>query len=442
MQVTETLSDGLKRAYDVVIPASDLASKLDHELNDMKGKVRINGFRPGKVPLAHLKRVYGRSVMADLVQKQIEEANKQIVDGGNLRLAMQPKIELSKEQSDIEAALEAQRRSRLQGRTGSAAAVRTRRFRRHRAGAPGRRRHRRGGRAARSAHGRLAPHLHRPHRGRGGRAGRQAHRRFPRQDRRRGFRGRQGRGHRGDPRLQQLHPRLRGGLIGVKAGETRTVAARFPDNYANSALAGKDAVFDTTVKTIAKAEALAIDDEFAKSARLRIARGHVQERARAHGGRLRARLARARQAPPARRAGQALHVRRAAAGWSIRNSARSGRRSSASSSRPARASPTRTPPRRRRAPNIWRSPNAACGSGLVLAEVGRAAEVQISDEEMTRALIERARAFPGQEQDVWDYYRNNANAFAELRAPIYEEKAVDHVLASPRSRTARCRPRN
>ncbi len=107
MQVTETLSDGLKRAYNVVIPASDLAAKLDSELADLKNKVRINGFRPGKVPVAHLRRVYGRSVMADLVQKEIDGANKQIVDSGNLRLAMQPRIELPTEQKDIEAALEA-----------------------------------------------------------------------------------------------------------------------------------------------------------------------------------------------------------------------------------------------------------------------------------------------------------------------------------------------
>ena len=66
--------------------------------------------------------------------------------------------------------------------------------------------------------------------------------------------------------------------------------------------------------------------------------------------------------------------------------------------------------------------------GLVLAEVGRQAEVKIADEELTRALIERARAFPGQEKEVWDYYRNNPAALAELRAPIYEEKAVDHIL--------------
>jgi trigger factor len=66
--------------------------------------------------------------------------------------------------------------------------------------------------------------------------------------------------------------------------------------------------------------------------------------------------------------------------------------------------------------------------GLVLAEVGRNANVQISDDELTRALIERARAFPGQEQEVWNFYRNNQGALAELRAPIYEEKAVDHIL--------------
>ena len=87
MQVTETLSQGLKREYAIVVPASDLASRLEAQLADMKTKVRINGFRPGKVPVAHLKRVYGRSVMADLVQETITEANKQIVDEHGLKLA-------------------------------------------------------------------------------------------------------------------------------------------------------------------------------------------------------------------------------------------------------------------------------------------------------------------------------------------------------------------
>ena len=107
MQVTETLSQGLKREYNVMVSAGDLATKLDSQLADLKNKVRINGFRPGKVPVAHLRRMYGRSVMAEVVQETINAANKQIVDDNGLRLAMEPKIELPAERDAIDAALEA-----------------------------------------------------------------------------------------------------------------------------------------------------------------------------------------------------------------------------------------------------------------------------------------------------------------------------------------------
>jgi trigger factor len=107
MQVTETLSQGLKREYSISLPASDLATKLETQLTDMKAKVRVNGFRPGKVPVSYLKKVYGRSVMADLVQELINSANKQIVDEHGLRLAQQPKVELPEDQDSLNAILEA-----------------------------------------------------------------------------------------------------------------------------------------------------------------------------------------------------------------------------------------------------------------------------------------------------------------------------------------------
>ena len=107
MQVTETLSQGLKREYDISLPASDLAAKLDGQLAELKAKVRINGFRPGKVPVEHLRRVYGKSVMADVVQEAIASANKKIVDDNHLRLAREPKVELPGDQATIDAALEA-----------------------------------------------------------------------------------------------------------------------------------------------------------------------------------------------------------------------------------------------------------------------------------------------------------------------------------------------
>src|SRR5580704_3068581 len=107
MQVTETLSQGLKREYNVSVPAGDLAAKLNGQLAELKTKVRINGFRPGKVPVEHLRKVYGRSVMADVVQEAIASANKKIVDDNQLRLAREPKVELPTDQAAIDAALEA-----------------------------------------------------------------------------------------------------------------------------------------------------------------------------------------------------------------------------------------------------------------------------------------------------------------------------------------------
>ena len=145
--------------------------------------------------------------------------------------------------------------------------------------------------------------------------------------------------------------------------------------------------------------------------------------------RLRARLAREGQAPAARRARQALCVRIAGGAGRPGVRVRSGRRSSASRRRRGAASPTRTRPKRPRAPNIAGSPSAACGSGSCSPKSAPRAEVKVTDEEMTqRADRTRARLSRARRKQVWDYYRNNNQALAELRAPIYEEKVVDHIL--------------
>src|SRR5581483_6996440 len=83
MQVTETLSQGLKREYRVVVPANDLDTKVNARLDEIKGTVRINGFRPGKVPVGHLKRMYGKSVMAETIEATVRDANAKIVSDHN-----------------------------------------------------------------------------------------------------------------------------------------------------------------------------------------------------------------------------------------------------------------------------------------------------------------------------------------------------------------------
>jgi trigger factor len=107
MQVTETSSAGLKREFKVVLQAEELATKLETQLADLKGKVRINGFRPGKVPVAHLKRVYGRSIMGDVVQEAVSEANKKIVEENSLRLALEPRFDFPGGQQEMEKVMEA-----------------------------------------------------------------------------------------------------------------------------------------------------------------------------------------------------------------------------------------------------------------------------------------------------------------------------------------------
>ena len=112
MQVTETLSEGLKREYKVVVPAAELDAKVNARLDELKDRVRINGFRPGKVPVTHLKRMYGRSAMAEVIEATVRDTNNQIVSEHGFKLAADPKVTLPTEQGAIEKADRRQDRSR------------------------------------------------------------------------------------------------------------------------------------------------------------------------------------------------------------------------------------------------------------------------------------------------------------------------------------------
>ena len=102
MQVTETLAEGLKHEFKVSVPASDLDAKAGAKLVDLKDKVKLNGFRPGKVPVSHLKKVYGRSVMAETIDQTIRDTNTQIFTDRGFRLATEPKITMPTEQAEVE----------------------------------------------------------------------------------------------------------------------------------------------------------------------------------------------------------------------------------------------------------------------------------------------------------------------------------------------------
>lgn len=216
-------------------------------------------------------------------------------------------------------------------------------------------------------------------------------------------------------------------LIGVATGDKKEVKATFPTNYMNAELAGKDAAFDVTVKSVEAPQATTVNEEFAKSLGLESLeklRAAVKERIEAeHGNMTRQKVKRALldeldklhkfDPPPSLVEDEFNRV------WqSVNTELQQQNKTFAdenTTEEKAREDYRKIAERRVRL-------------GLVLAEIGDKNKIEVGEEELNRALVEQARRFPGQEKQVWDYYRNNPGAIAGLRAPLYEEKVVDFLM--------------
>jgi trigger factor len=427
MQVTETLSEGLKREYRVVVPAAELDTKLNERLDELKNRVNLNGFRPGKVPVAHLKRVYGRAAMAEVIEATVRDTNSNIVDERGFKLAAEPKVTMSEEKEAIEQliagksdldytvaveivppiALADFKTIKLEKLTSDVAgsevddglariAEQNKPFTAKAEGAKAET----GDRVIISFAGTID--------------------------------GVPFDGGTGDdtPVLigsNTFIPGFEEQLAGIGAGETRTLKVKFPEHYGQEKLAGKDAEFIVTAKAIEAPSPVALDDEFAKSLGLESLdklRGAVKDRiVRDHAAMSRQKVKRQlldqldklhRFEPP-----PTLVEEEFERVWkSVLQELEQEKKTFAdenTTEEKAKAEYRAISERRVRL-------------GLVLAEIGEKNAIAVSEEELNRALMEHVRQFPGQEQRVWDYYRQNPPAVAALRAPIFEEKVVDFLL--------------
>jgi trigger factor len=427
MQVTQTLSEGLKREFRVVVPANDLDSKVNTRLDELKDTVRINGFRPGKVPVGHLKRLYGRSVMAETIEATVRDTNAKIVSDNNLRLAMEPQVKLPTEEDAIKAVVEGKadldysvamevlpkieladfKDIKLERLTAEVADAEI-------------------DEAIKVISDQNRPFLPKVE-GAAAESGDKVTISFTGTIDGAPFEGGAGEDIAVMIGSNTFIPGFEEQLIGIKAGENRIVKSSFPPNYLKADLAGKEAAFDVTAKSLDAPGAITIDDAFAKQlgmdsiAKLRDA---VKDRiAREHAGASRNRLKRQLldalderhkfELPPTLVTQEFDNV------WqTVENDLKQQGRSFAdegTNEEEARAEYHKIAERRVRL-------------GLVIAEIGDKNQIKVTDEEVQRAVVERARQFPGQEQQVWEYYRNNPQAIASLRAPIYEEKVVDFLI--------------
>ena len=425
MQVTETAAAGLKREYRVVVPATDLEARVNERLDELKGRVQLRGFRPGKVPVAHLKRLYGKSTMAEVIEAAVREANTKIVTDHGFKLATEPKVVLPTEEgavegviagkSDLDYTVEIEivppitladfktiKLERLTADVSDAEideavqkiAEQNRPFNAKSEGAE------KGDRVTLSFQGTME--------------------------------GKPFEGGSGDdvPLVLgsgQFIPGFEDHLNGIKADESRTFDIKFPDNYPAASVAGKDATFAVTAKTVEAPGSVTVDDEFAKTlgleslAKLRDAvRDRIQ---REYTAVSRQKIKRALldqlderhkfEPPPSLVEQEFNNV------WTtVESDLKEQNRSFAdegTTEEKARAEYRAISERRVRL-------------GLVIAEIGEKNNIKVTDDQLTAAVVERARQLPGQEQQVWEYYRNNPNALASLRAPLFEEKVVDFLL--------------
>ncbi|WP_370172735.1 MULTISPECIES: trigger factor [Hyphomonas] len=424
MEVTQTKSEGLSRTFAIKVPASELQAKLDERIEEIRPQMKLKGFRPGKVPASHVRKMYGQDLMGELINKLVTETNQKALEDNELRPAGQPDVqidgdmeavvkgeadlsynmnvdvmpefepadvtkltitrpvaEVSQEQIDEALARIAEQNTQYEPRAKTAKA-------------------KDGDAVVMDFVGKIDGEA---------------------------FEG-------GSAEQQtlvlgsgQFIPGFEDQLVGVKAGEEKEVTVTFPEEYGAEHLAGKEAVFEVKVHEVRAPKTAEVDDEFAKGLGLESLEqltGLVKDQLKAeHDGASRAKAKRnlldqldeahSFDLPPNMVEQEFNQI------WqqlqAEMDAGRTADEDKDKSEDELKEEYRKIAERRVRL-------------GLVLAEIGRVADVRISEQEVNQALVREARQYPGQEQQVVEFFRNNPGAMAQLRAPIYEDKVVDHIL--------------
>ena len=427
MQVTETLSEGLKREYKVVVPASELEAKVDARLDQLKTQVRINGFRPGKVPVAHLKRMYGRSTMAEVIENTVRDTNNQIVSERGFKLAADPKVTLPEEKDEVEKLIEGKSDLAYTVAVEIVPPIELGNFKDIKIVKP----------VTEIADTEVDEGLTRI-----------ADQNKPFTARAEGGKAEQGdrvvisyvgtidgvafEGGTGDdaPVLigsNTFIPGFEEQLVGIAPGEKRTLKVTFPEHYQAENLAGKAAEFAVTAKSVESPGKVDVNDEFAKSLGLesldKLKDAVRDQIGREHASMTRQKVKRALldqldkmhkfEPPPSLVEEEFSRV------WQTVLQEMENEKKTFADENTTED----------KAKEEYRAiAERRVRLGLVLAEIGEKNNITVTYEELNRSIMERMRQFPGQEQRVYDFFRQNAQAVASLRAPIFEEKVVDFLL--------------
>jgi len=418
MQVTETLNEGLKRGYNIVVTADELTAKVDEKLVEAQPEIEMKGFRKGKVPMALLKKQYGQRLMGEAMQESIDGAmSKHFEDSGD-RPAMQPAVKMTnddwKEGDDIhvemsyealptipEVDLKKIKLEKLIAKADEASVD-----------------------EALANLAETAQDFEDRKKGTKSKDGDQVTIDFLGKVDGEAFEG----GAAEDYPLvlgsNSFIPGFEAQLVGVKVGEEVEVNVTFPAEYGAENLAGKDAVFECKIKAVKAPKPAEINDEFAKkfgAEDLAALKGQISERLEAeYAGASRAVQKRHLldaldklvkfELPPSlveAEAGQIAHQL-----WHDENPDVQGH----------------DHPEIKPTDEHNSLAERRVRLGLLLAELGQKAEIQVTDAEMTQAMMNQARQYPGQERQFFEFVQQNPQMQQQMRAPLFEDKVVDYVF--------------
>jgi trigger factor len=418
MQVTETLNEGLKRGYRLILSAQALDDKVTAKLREAQPEVVLKGFRKGKVPLPLLKKQFGQRVLGEAMQESVDEAMKAHFEDKGERPAFEPDVKMAneawKEGEDVEIEMTYEalpaipevdlgslRLERLVVKADDAAIDEALRN------------------LAESAQD-----FEDREEGAVARDGDQVVVDFVGKVDGEPFEGGTAEDYPLTLGSGSFIPGFEEQLVGVSAGEEKAVTVTFPEEYGAEALAGKEAVFDCTVKAVKTPVAAGIDDELAQkfgAEDLAALRAQIGDRLeQEYAGAARAILKRnvldaldemvSFELPPTMVDTEASQIAHQL--WHEENPEHEGH-----------DHPDIAP-----SDEHLKLAERRVRLGLLLAELGQKAEVEVTDAEMTQAVLNQARQYPGFEREFFEFVQKNPQMRQQLRAPIFEDKVIDYVV--------------
>lgn len=416
MQVTELAADGLKRQFKIVIPAGDLSAKVDERVAEMARTASMPGFRPGKVPAGLLKKQYGQALLGEALEKAVNESTAKAIEDRGLKPAMQPKLELKGEfgeGKDVEFELSLEVLPEIGQLDFSGIELE-----RLKAAVPDK--------DVDEALQRIS------------KANREQKPVDPPRPAQKGdavkidfvgsvdgveFEGGKAEDYVLEIGSGSFIPGFEDQLVGAEVGKTVDVKVKFPDEYGNKDLAGKDAVFKCTIKEVHEFSEKPADDELAKKNNFE----NLDAMRKAVGDRIGQDYAQVSRTMVKRQLLDKLadtHKFEVPEGlvesefnaiWQRVEEARKQGQKVEEDEEKMKAEYRDIAARRVRL-------------GLLLADVGRSNAIDVTPEELNQAVMREAMRYPGQERQVLEFYGKNAELKEQLRAPIFEEKTVDFIL--------------